>query len=158
MCSFLALELKSCSWNENKDVDFNEMSFFSFVFELFVHLENVKSLTHECHYKFRVAIATFGQNVMKFKIFHFSVSFFLRCNTVTCSKMKKTTYYFRLIPLANETGLFQYSYVEVTIVTTIKIFSSLTVNVTGLHCYWLQDAENNLLFQSDSKRYGFGSV
>ena len=122
MCSFLALELKSCSWNENKDVDFTEMSFFSFAFELFGHLENVKLLSPRMSYKFRVPIATFGQNAMKFKIFHFSVSSFLRCNTVTCSKIQKTTSYFRVIPLANETGLFQYSYVEVTIVMGFRIF------------------------------------
>ena len=53
MCSILALELKSCSWNETKDVDFTEISFFSFVFELFGHPENVKLL----RYKFRVPIA-----------------------------------------------------------------------------------------------------
>ena len=121
MCLFLALELKSCSWNENKDVGFIEMSFFNFAFELFGHLENVKLLSPRMSHKFRVLIATFGQNVMKFKIFYFSVSSFLRCNTVTCSRMQKPTYYFRLIPLANETGLFQYSYVEVTMVKVIRI-------------------------------------
>ena len=122
MCLFLALELKSCSLNGNKDVNFTEMSFFSFAFELFGHLENVKLLSPRMSYNFRVPIATFSQNVIKFKIFHFSVSSFLRCNTVTCSKMQKPTYYFRLIPLANETGLFQYSCVGVTTVTAIKSF------------------------------------
>ena len=65
------------------------MSFFRFAFEFFGHLENVKLLSPRMSYKFLVPIATFGQNVIQFKIFHFLVSSCLRCNTVICSKMQR---------------------------------------------------------------------